>query len=369
MIDNWRAFQNILAPLSLLLFFCYLLDNNIKVYVKNTSTLLFYLFILWALSSALYNSSISMMFQILQLAVVYLALVLIFPSLYKRESNFLVINAIFLSHFPLVVIPLLVDGINSMPYTGIFYNPNSFGTVSATLLAVFLSIIIDNITSKRLKKIYFFIVIILSALSFVGIIYSASRTSFLTALLLVFITIFLYLVKLYNKGIIKLFKQSIYFLVSIMIISIVLFVPGTIRDVFVNNILDKNQRRSEGESGVFSNRDDMWITAIQEAGIFGNGYDYFYLNFGRGAHNTFIAILGVYGWVSIILFLLFLCTAFIFSFKYAIYSNDKFTFLPILLLTTFFALSLGEGMLMKLSMLGSFATYGVVVNYKYNSRY
>ena len=76
-----------------------------------------------------------------------------------------------------------------------------------------------------------------------------------------------------------------------------------------------------------------------------------------------LCFLGQYGWLALIAVSVFFIIGLFHSFGYAL-SDNKYKYLPLLMLVTFLSLSLGEVMLYKLSMISSFILIGIVANNK-----
>lgn len=158
-----------------------------------------------------------------------------------------------------------------------------------------------------------------------------------------------------------------------LIIKSLLFLPIVIGTLFIINkylqinryvdeiIISKFIRKS---GNTLDGREFAWLKTMKEAGLFGNGESYFNTEVGIGAHNTFIYVMGVYGWIPLIFFVLLLifalyhCT--VFTFK----TSHKYKYLPLLMLFTFLALSMGENLMFKISMVASFILIGYAANNK-----
>lgn len=148
------------------------------------------------------------------------------------------------------------------------------------------------------------------------------------------------------------------FTALITMVAASFFIP--IWDLLDRFIVSKFQAKL-GNGDVLSGRGIVWEYTFNNAGLFGGGRD-FYEQAGIeiGAHNTFISILGQYGWMSLLLLLLFLVVSFIYCLRYTILSNDNYKYFPILIFVCFLTLSMAEGMLFKMSMLATFCCIGTV---------
>ncbi|HLR51714.1 MAG TPA: hypothetical protein VK072_02450 [Candidatus Avamphibacillus sp.] len=304
--------------------------------------------------------------------VLYVASFNIVPILYKANTNKFISNAIMISHAPLILIPILVNGVNTAPYKGIFYNPNSFGSILATLFAVLLAPFLytiggllkgfNSFTNVKIKLIVQGLILFL--ISFL-VILSGSRTSSLAVVGMVMIgLLFLIIDLIKEKKINALITKGTFLFLAITSTIIVLIKLTPFYDYLYINILYKFEvKASSGD--VLDNRGAVWSESMQQAGLFGRGKDFFTEEIGVGAHNTFISIMGEYGWIPLIPFILFLIFSFTSSIKYFLKaSNNQYRYFPLLMVSCFLLLSLGEGMLFKLSMIAMFFAIGSTVNLK-----
>ena len=341
-----------------------------SIKINDTMLFLFYVFLLSCSIGALLNSDIFVLLGALVFFVLYISTSAILPVLCNHNINELVVKAILISHIPLIFIPLLTEGINSMPYRGIFYNPNSFGSIAVTLFAVLVAIFLKNLEEyitlsekQRFIKLKLLLQLVFMFWVFWLVILSGSRTSFLTGLMVLAIGMFFLIVFLIKaKKLVKLlFRGTIVsFLVTMTYVILALYT--NFNQYLQLNIIGKFQRKSDD---ILDHRGEVWKQTIQEAGLFGKGDKYFEQNIGLGAHNTFISILGQYGWIALIILVLFLAMAVFYACKYSVKNtDDRYKYLPLMLIVSFLTLSMGEVMMFKLSMIATFCTIGVCSNCK-----
>src|SRR5690625_4139314 len=74
--------------------------------------------------------------------------------------------------------------------------------------------------------------------------------------------------------------------------------------VLETTVIDKFQRKIENGS-LTAGRVEIWQPIIEGAGLFGKGSSYFSEISGLGAHNSFLHILSLYGWLAAIAYALF----------------------------------------------------------------
>lgn len=339
--------------------------KRLKLKYNKMAFALMFTFLIFGFWSAVFNSEVGLIASSFLMFILYISGNIIIPAYFQENTEKIVVRLIVVSHIPLLLLPILLDRINSMPYQGIFYNPNSLGGVAVTVFVVFASMFFGEI-----EKVIFYENhgisrnMILNVLIMLGLLLliasSASRTSFLagliaivTGLLFLVVTAFRYkrVTNLFMKSaIITPFAILFYFVAN-------LFLP--LNDIINRNIIEKFQRKS---GDILDRRGDVWVQTIQEAGLFGKGQGFFTEYIGISSHNTFISILGMYGWVPFVVYGVFFIMAFYYSVRYCLNSNSKYKYLPVLMLVTFLSLSMAENMLYKLSMLATFILVGVCMN-------
>ncbi|WP_143192429.1 O-antigen ligase, partial [Paenibacillus sp. P32E] len=75
--------------------------------------------------------------------------------------------------------------------------------------------------------------------------------------------------------------------------------------VYFNKISNLFFNKWNGSSDISSGREFMWQETIKDANFFGHGSNYFYQKFFIGdAHNIFVQVLGQYGMIPLLLFVL-----------------------------------------------------------------
>lgn len=313
--------------------------------------------------SSLFNSDLELILNAFTFLIMCFSTMVVICSYFKDSIGRFVVITLLLSHSPLILIPM-INGIDTFPYKGIFDNPNAFGLVATTIFAVFLATLLKNLEKtlfykakpSKVKVLAYFL---LTVLSFLLVVISASRTSFLACLISLAIGLFfIILISIKHKLILSLFFKTLlgipllgglYFVINI-------FIP--VRIYIEDIILNKFTRKSDD---ILSGRGYVWKQTMADARAFGFGEGYFEDSFGIGAHNTFIYILGVYGWLATIIFLMLILVAFYYCTKLT-FSDNKYNYLPIIMLTTFIVLSMGENMFHKSTMLATFILVGFSAN-------
>ena len=340
-----------------------------KFKIHKPSLFLMYIFLIVCSLSALYNSDLKLIINAGMMFVLYLAALAIIPSYENIEINKLVYKAILVSNIPIILVPILISGFNFVPYRGIFYNPNSFGSISATLFTAVFSLFIFKfeqsiVTKKHSVKNLLIQLLVLFSLFFL-IVLSGSRTSTLSAGIVIVAGIFFLIIRLIKvkKLWSSMTKGILYSFIGFSIVTLLIkFTP--FYDYLYINILYKFERKV-GNGDVLDQRGAVWTQTIKDSGLWGNGSSFFTTQTDIAAHNTFINILGQTGWPSLIIFLSFLILACFISFKYAISEiDDQYKYLPLMLIICFCTLSMGESMIMKLSMIAMFFSLGSMIGFK-----
>lgn len=290
-----------------------LLSGKSKFKANPTSLFIMGLYLLACGFSAIHNTDLSLLFSAAMLFILYIAALVIIPAM-GVNVNKLVFRALFISHLPIIVIPLGLSGLNTSPYRGIFYNPNSLGSVAATLFIAFFALYTYKLEESLANKVKFrqgVIYLIALFLLLFLIILSGSRTSLLAVMITVLIGTFFLSVRLIKvrRFWATLLKTAVFTMIGgVFLFLLIRLTP--VYTYFYNNILYKFELKL-ARGDVLDQRSLSWSQTIREAGLFGQGSDYFNTRTVVAAHNTFINILGETGWVSLIFFGIFLVYVFL----------------------------------------------------------
>lgn len=364
MTDEFSYLQNLLVPIALAVILFMGFIHRVKINVYGRSMVLFFLFLISSTISALVNMELNLIFRSGQLFMSFVALSIILPQLIPIDYTKTIIKMILISHTPLIVVPLLSNGIDRVPYSGFFYNPNSLGTVVVTLIPIILILLYEQVELNKAKsknkvriksKISFFTWSVTTIFCIFLVLISQSRTSFAAMLVLIFTFLMMVLIKL---GLIKSLKVTI---PLATVFALITFMTPAISEAF-EGLLNKHTRRAAASSGITANRADYWIETLNNSSLFGGGSIFFRSVVERSAHNTFFSILGIFGWIPLLFFLTWLFELTIKSFKLVIRHKSAYDLFPFFMIMSFITLSMGEGMLMKLSMIAMFASIGVFTN-------
>jgi len=343
--------------------------KEIKINIPTVEIM--YLFFMFCLISSMVNADFKTIISSFMILNLFIVSCIILPRL-NLEINKILVYSVLISHIPIVLFPLIINGFDTMPYKGIFYNPNSFGSILATIFVILLAAILGNLeniikgASKKLDRlsILFLGAMLIYTLYLISL--SSSRTSFLSAIISLFVGIaFLMWHLIKEKKIVSLLKRGVIFIVGSTIFYILINKFTALDKALYSSIFYKFEMSTHQDGGVLSGRGNIWVEAISNAGFFGKGKGFF-SEIGYGAHNTFISIIGNYGWIPLILFFLFLIILFYYCVSYAISNtSDIYKYLPLLMCISFLTMSMGEEMIFKLNMLVMFFSFGSIFQRKW----
>lgn len=345
--------------------------KRIRIKFNSFSVLTFYIFCLFALFSSLLASDSGILFRSVVFLIMFLSTNIFIPSYYKERTKEVVVRAILVSQLPLALLSFWQAGFPSAPYRGVFGNANQLASVSATVLVVFVAITFKRFEDKLVRvnteqtKSPLVPLIFVGALMFL-ITTTTSRTSFLTSVAVIMVATSLLVLNLFKKKkkkkLISLFKRSFRLLPPAFILYFLSNRFFPLNEAIEANILSKFERKS---GATFSGRDAIWSETINRVGFFGGGSDFFVETVGISSHNTFLQILGNFGWIPMILFVFFLLYALYKSVKLYFKDDGKYKYITPLMLTAFFTLSMGEDLHYQLIMIVILVLSGDALNNKH----
>ncbi|WP_042345887.1 O-antigen ligase family protein [Bacillus massiliigorillae] len=373
MVEEWLHLTDIVLSISMLgILFMYLLNLKIDLEIPKVLSMIYFFFLLFIFISSLVNGSLQSLLSSFRYILIFITLSIVVPNLLKEKTLPISMGALICSQIPLIVLSFtkqnpFIDIYGYGAYSGIFYNPNSYGLVVATIFVVILGLYYEFIGSGR-YGIQLLLLLSLFSL-FLLTIFSSSRTSVTAIIFIIIMFLILYVIK--NNGLKKISIKRIrnIFLKCIAsIFCIVIFIKSKYFNIFEGKILEKYiSKYNSGD--VLDQRGYIFSNTISEAKLFGYGPDYFTKEFGIAAHNTFISILGQFGLCASVLFLILWMVLINKSIKFYFKSENRYSMLPVLIVTFFLLTSITEIMLMKTSMLLGMIIIGLIFvesNYKRN---
>lgn len=345
-----------------------LLFKKVELKYNQVTFVLMYLFLLFSILSALVNQDVKVCVRAAMFFVMFLSVNVVIPSYLTVDSERAIVKVIVVTHIPLLFIPIILNrGIDSVPYYGIFDNTNSLGGVAVTVLAVFLALFFKDIEDiifyrkNRAKKFVFLNILLIFCLILI-ITYTSSRTSFIAILTILLSGLSLNIINAIKYR--KLGSFSARFIVFLPILVLLYFILdlfSPLKQSVHANIFSKFERKS---SDLLDGRGEIWKDIIDRSGFFGGGSDIFNGHVAIGSHNTFVTVVGMFGWIPLILMILFFILAFYYSINHFLTSTSKYKYLPSVMLITFLTLSMAEDMFYKLSFIATLALLGTSMNKK-----
>lgn len=323
----------ILAGILLLTQTFFVNQKSINIRVDKLN-LLYLSFIFMGIFSTVFTQDEESLMSIIKLFILYVITVLITGN--NKKINFdIIIKSAILSTIFFIIYMLNKSPIQGvgMVYRGIFDNSNSMGLLSATLFT--LSLAGFKINKKSwITTLYtiiaLFLSILLSALS-------GSRTAILTIVgVITTIVIIKLLAVAKSKKIRKLKVKDIAIAVFFICTFSYFLTTEFFYDSLNSNIIEKFSSKTDN---ITSSRTDIWMYAIHESKIFGQGSNFIKTHLGLSAHNTFLAILVEYGWITCILYIMFWFIALLKSIRYYLISRN---YIPLILIVNFILLSMME---------------------------
>lgn len=258
----------------------------------NSINLFYFIVICFGIISSIISSIFSGDLYVFNWIFYYICIFCVLNFSYTLNKNnliFIMVSFLIFHHiFQTIGLLLGVDNFG-FGKQGLFYNPNNFGLFSA--YAYFISLYLFKL-SKYLKFSLFSLIY-----SLVLVVLSVSRL----CLILIFfssISFFIYYY-MYNKG----YSRVHTYIFSILILFLIslLFNYG-----FFDLLLEKSSA-VDNIGDVSNGRFDLWIKAISNINMWGNGVDYYKYE-EHTAHNNYLHVGVVYG--------LFILCFFIFSYIY-----------------------------------------------------
>lgn len=338
---DFKHFSIIINYFSLLLFVFFTIVFNKKLRINWINFIFLFVFIIICFVSAFVNADLALFNRTVKQLIDYVALVIILPSIFKiteKDLSSTIEKSLYITVFPLILYSLIHSNPLVTPFKGVFANPNSMGLISVIVSSVLLARIVEAIKKSNFDIYLFLRLILICLLAFI-IIQSSSRTSFVTLIVLVFLSIY----NMFNNPIkiVRYNKKALLLLPLILLIPYFIFRYFNFSILLQETIIEKFERRTNDQ---LSGRTDIWLQTIEESTLFGNGAYYFLDNFNFGAHNLFISVLGNYGWIGFVFFTLFFihsCILILKHYKLSKYNNNH-DFFSIFVLTSFLLMSLME---------------------------
>jgi O-antigen ligase len=257
----------------------------------------------------------------------------ILPKLMKKFANILITLGLLLGVAPYIILSLVLHPVwqsDSRIYSGVFPNSNQLGFTAAVVSSALFVLTIGSLFSKR-NSFQSLLVNTSLVICFTVILLSNARTSIISFIVMSLLMFW------------KLFQNTR----NIVIAAIFSGVVGLMTLLLSSQSPWLFERIGDiQEKDALSGRDDIWVKTFLDMKILGNGEKYFEKNFELGAHNTIVHITGVNGAIAGIVMVLFAIVSFYYAVMYFIkhYQEDCYAIAPMMFMTCFWTLSMGEGM-------------------------
>jgi len=254
-------------------------------------------------------------------------------NIIERFGFSILLEALAISNGILLLISLIDDPNFHYRYMGLFGDPNQLGPVGLMLLLWAVGALYGLLLRSRPAPARMVVLVIVFLLSLLLIFASSHRTSMVAA------------VSCTGLAALSLRRRARFRAVALLGIAVVLGVlifgadkPSS----YVEDFLAKGFGADRG----FLGREAIWRLAVSDPKFFGNGREYFLENAKLGAHNSFLHVFGTRGYLACGLFVL-LCgysvRVLFIQRRLRKHSPAEYV-MPMMLLLTYWELSLTEGM-------------------------
>lgn len=351
-IEFLKVISLAIFGICLCVFFILILGKKNTLLNMDAGTFILFIssFLILLVSSVL-NSAIDLFFGIL----LYIFLVVNFCSFHVDKYCFQFFDSPIKLVFIVITILNIINNDFSIPFKGIFSNPNSLGGIYATLAFISTGILLDKVTNNEKEQIkidYYLLIIIILSIIFTLI--SNSRISFFSAILcFILLGICFFIQGLnfsFNKNKLYMIRIKISLLRKMMIIlfpifSIIFILRDDIENIFIRKILYKAYDSTEG---ITDGRYEVWKIIIDNSSILGHGRYSPHLEYlNLSAHNTFFSIYDQFGWLGCVSFSIVILVV---IFNICKPNNIKrYGMTPVFICLSFLLLSISESMINKTS--------------------
>ena len=369
--DSYRFLQAPLLVLSVTYFVgVFIVRHGRFRRTLSTTILAFYITCVLMLLSSTISTDVDLLVRALGFLIVGFVTLSVYPTLRVAAALQRIYRVFLATHLPLVLISILVEGVTLYRYQGIFYNPNSFGNVMATLFALSWAyfcglLLITRAKGRRFPVIHPLLTALLVVGTFVGVLISQSRTSVLGSLLSSIVVLLAYMPAPKSGRIRRRQLVQLRVLLGLAFSAAAFMLIGMTTDTWLamaaRLVIEKFEAKSSA-GDILGGRLAIWEDTIRQARLLGGKRDVF--SDGPGAHSTFISLLGQYGWIPLLSFLVFITLSFSSAMRYlrTRRSWDPYAGVPLASVSIFVTLSVGEGMFQKVSMYLFLLSIGIAVD-------
>lgn len=263
------------------------------------------------------------------------------------------------THVPILVVTASLHGVTLRPYQGIFYNPNAFGTIVATLfsasVAHLFGLLFVRVAGEPIKYGRIAATALLTAGLFYEVVISQSRTAFLACIIVLAILAVVYLPSIRRGKLRRAEVKTSGWLAGLIVAGSCAGLVFELQTrILRESVLSKFLYKAAAGDAL-DGRGRIWLSIIAEARILGGKRDLLEIK-GLGAHSSYISLLGQYGWIVMILFVAFLLLSMYYAVRYARLTRfaNIYAAVPVASIVAFGAMSVTEGMMLMPSMYMAF---------------
>ncbi len=275
--------------------------------------------------------------ELWQLCGVSLIIFAVIPHYIKKNGALIVTKALVLGVAPFMLASLALHPIQP-GYAGVYANSNGMGLVAVTWLAGLLVLLRKYLLNEN-KGFFCYLYSSLSgvaaAVSIVVIVASNSRTSLITAAVLIMIFV---------VSLLDLSRKRSWAMAVLAGLGLLVFMTLTITGVYQTDVLSEQMSKFSSELGVVSGREVIWRNVIDNVSVFGHGGTGLVNRLGQPAHNTYLEVLDARGILGLAFRLLFDMAAVALAYKIAVRRSkeDICAVGPLMVIMNYIVLGLAE---------------------------
>lgn len=354
-IGSEYSLSDNLVYLSLFLLISPILSKNIfKIKFKKLDIIFSLILIAISCISAIVTSDFKLVFSAFLFVFLYFVGNVFIGFTYSSRFIEVIYLYICLFFSSILIFFCIISDTLEIPFKGIYVNSNSMGGMLASALIIITALIFGLLELGFRKNIKITtILIVFYLIIFYFLLMTVNRASIVAPIITLCIMYFLVNIKyIYFYNPLFLFRFNSIFLFLLFISSYL--IPLDLLNNFLNKFDDKGQ-------DVLDGRTYIWSKTLSDSGLWGQGSNYFIENFSLGAHNSFISILGRFGYVFLlfvlIIWMILGLRALIFSLQRF---NNLYIYIPFLCWFGFTLLSMTEVMLYKPLMIVFFLSLSLL---------
>lgn len=298
-MGNFDLINSFVVFSSIILISLVLLQVRFKLLLPfSLADKMYYLFLFIGLLSTIYLQVFGNFTSLLKYFLYYFVLVVLPLNVQDYKIYF---KSFFSAGFITIFMDIFNISLGFTSRAGIFGNTNSRGVFYSTFTIFLVGLIFKY--AKEHKKLKSLVLLTFATYTFYISIITKSRTSFLSML---FVLSLLFLPHIYKVLTSKIFfKNAIlkFILTGISVIGIGFLIYNLgLKELIQDNIINKFDS-TLGQGNVTSGRSDIWRYYLENSTWIGRPSKFWSNNIEFSAHNSFLQITAIYGYLSGICFL------------------------------------------------------------------